>query len=415
MTLSSFDTSSFSAIVLIDNENILICGCCENVIDDDNLNTVADDDRVCEDCFDNEYTRCDLTGEFYPNDDITRTGRFSAYHLSTEVIDRLCGVGRWNAVSINVATELLDDYNFYSCNDCDDYFPEDDMRNTANGSSICNKCYSEDYFECQHCNEVFHTDYYNDGSCESCYRENNDDPDSCDLIKNYSYDVLDDLNFLGNCPDNIYFGIELETQSKSGNLRENADKVLTLLGGYALLKSDSSIGYGFEVVTAPATLDIHLEQLAKLADNKPHGLTSWESGDCGMHIHVSRKPLSQLTIGKILVLINDPSNRDFITAIAGRSESTWCELAKKKITDCKRADRRYEAINLLNSQTIEFRIFRGTLEKIHLLANIEFVHAVVYYCLDASMQKLHYHDFLSWVLKQPRYKNLHKFLENKGY
>ena len=50
----------------------------------------------------------------------------------------------------------------------------------------------------------------------------------------------------------------------------------------------------------------------------------------------------------------------------------------------KNDENRRQAVNLTNEKTIEFRIFRGTVNPKHILRNIEFCDAICDFCYPAS-------------------------------
>mgnify|MGYP007090463966 FL=1 len=45
-----------------------------------------------------------------------------------------------------------------------------------------------------------------------------------------------------------------------------------------------------------------------------------------MHVHISRKPLSQLTIGKLIEFLNRLDNKEFIHHIAGRIDNQYARM-----------------------------------------------------------------------------------------
>ena len=80
-----------------------------------------------------------------------------------------------------------------------------------------------------------------------------------------------------------------------------------------------------------------------------------------------------------------------------------------------RGGERYMAINLQNTETIEIRIFKGSLKYERVLSGIEFCHALVQYSgmirsgHDAKTL-LRPEEFTSWIRKQGHYPNLVQFL-----
>lgn len=303
----------------------------------------------------------------------------------------------------------------FKCDDCEDYHSDNLSQYYIQDTNtvICSGCYeNNDYFYCSDCDECYSdrsANYTDDGIvCDSCYVNHV----KSDRIKDYNYDPLDDLDFLGNPKDNLYLGLELEVYV-SDDLNNTANTVSDLLEGYAILKEDGSISTpGFEIVTAPSSLAIHREKITEFFSNNPD-IDTDDSIDIGLHIHISRKPLTQLTIGKMLVFINNPDNQDKIVAIAGRSSNKWATISPKKITDIKKQTSRYEAINLQNNDTIEVRIFASTVDPKLILARLEFVHCLTVWIKDQSMLQLTWNNFTDYVREHKAlYPDLVEWLDN---
>ena len=109
----------------------------------------------------------------------------------------------------------------------------------------------------------------------------------------------------------LRYGVELEVLPKtsvaSKVAKYNCGKSLH---NFALLKSDSSLGSaGFEIVTVPATLEFHRKVLWNDFFKTPFsdGLTaaksvqSWDTGVCGIHVHLTRAALTEMQLSKLLV------------------------------------------------------------------------------------------------------------------
>jgi hypothetical protein len=177
----------------------------------------------------------------------------------------------------------------------------------------------------------------------------------------------------------------------------------------------------------------------------PHGLTkhietfkawdidpayrAWNTGKCGMHIHIDSRAFTQLTLGKFLMFINSNGNVDFIRKIAGRHPSvddqarSYCAaehqsiLVNPKQAVKNKSGERYRMVNMMNLggreamrlglsmdnsyngkyNTVELRIFRASLKKERLLAQIEFTHAAVMFCRVASWRDLNGASFIKWL------------------
>jgi hypothetical protein len=217
-------------------------------------------------------------------------------------------------------------------------------------------------------------------------------------------------NFVGNPTDSIYMGVELETLYST---KLNVESLYSYNneGKLALLKEDGSIeGLGFEIVTAAMSLDVQLDYWKGLIEQFSNDLTPHSS--CGMHVHISRQPLSQLQIGKILVFLNDPANDWYINEIAGRTANDYCERKPKKIEDVNCPQSRYEALNLTNDSTIEFRLFASSNNYELIATRVQFCHALTKYCEHAELTKLTWQDFKQWVLQEddPLYSHLKEWL-----
>ena len=228
----------------------------------------------------------------------------------------------------------------------------------------------------------------------------------------------------------IKFGIELEVGCDRGVSRQTCveyvadafDRVTDSVN-YVTYKEDGSICdvNGFEIVTRPDCPSVHKRVWSEvLSDTRVLGsITSWRSGKCGMHIHVSRKPLSELWVGRIMVLVNADAFAGLLRSVAGRGSNGYSQVKPKKFGDVKRGSSRYDAINISGDHTIEFRMFRGTTLLSSFLKNIEFVEAVLDYCRPhaRSLQVIgDPQDFLSYVGEQrKRFSNLFGFLKQKGW
>jgi len=225
-----------------------------------------------------------------------------------------------------------------------------------------------------------------------------------------------------NKPNALVFGVELEMQAKPHNSAGQQALIDTLggsVGEQFILKSDGSIGYGVELVTMPFTLTQHLDGSGvpwKDILNKVKDIAQAGKGTdtCGIHIHINKKALSALTIGKMLVFLNDRGLAPLITTIAQRPSSSYCGRSSKKLTDGTRSsENRYDIMNVsVRHPTCEVRMFKGniTLERVY--KNIEFCHALVQYCRQSSMRTLtDWGAFSQWLTAhRGQYPNLVRFL-----
>lgn len=258
--------------------------------------------------------------------------------------------------------------------------------------------------KCPECNEEVPTQAIEpeDGICYKCLEKHY-------KIHNYSTRVPELLKFKAKnvkpreVP--IYLGCELEYETSD---REVASvKVGKLLKNHAIMKADGSIRNGFEIVSCPATLDIHMEEFNKFYSNLPSELSI--ASNVGMHVHVSKAPLSLFTIGKITAFMNKVDNKPFVTFIAGREPNHYCNVDPKRTVTfpwiAKQHSERYNALNLNPKETIEFRIFSTPMSFEEFAYKMQFCKALVDYSMPASLaiplkEQLSHTNFISWVLKQ---------------
>lgn len=188
------------------------------------------------------------------------------------------------------------------------------------------------------------------------------------------------------------FGIELEMsrgrrdECLAAFYREIRDFEL-----YFYPKSDSSIGDGgIEIVSHPWSWQYwngegkeKLQQVCDIAVR--HGMTSHDNGDCGLHVHCSKRPyagpnyeLFKFRLGVIVTKLWNSlvifSRRD------AKKLGTWapkpfpeytvalaCTTDPSKIM---RKDGHRAAVNTSPTPSIEFRMYRGSLKVETILASI---------------------------------------------
>ena len=181
-----------------------------------------------------------------------------------------------------------------------------------------------------------------------------------------------------------WFGVELEVELKDRSmmLEDKARQLHDLINGgehgkKVFFESDGSLTHGFEIITQPMSLPAHHELWQFLRDREAvRNLLSHNTRTCGLHVHVNKDSLSQIQIAKIVTFINDPRNESMIRAIARRYAEGYCKIKEKKLESAHQSTDRYEAVNLTGRNTIEFRIFKGSLKYESVVAAVEFCHAL---------------------------------------
>jgi hypothetical protein len=284
-----------------------------------------------------------------------------------------------------------------------EYVHTDQLVTTESGDSA-SESYAQNNWYYSDSDEQWYVSY--ESSSEYAAEEEAQERENADMYE-YDTDVIDLHGWPKQTPsDSLCFGVELEVESANGDQSE----LCAALGGKHgdgtyLLKSDGSLDCGAEMVTLPYTLEHHqarFDWAAKLKAAQAVGNSGSNTTNCGIHVHINRAAISALTLGKMLVFVNDPRNVEAIQGIAQRSNSSWCKFHAKKLTDGKAryGEDKYQALNV-RGNTVEVRIFKGNLRPERVLKNLEFCHALVMYCRTASMQALNWQDFWQWLRAVP--------------
>lgn len=219
----------------------------------------------------------------------------------------------------------------------------------------------------------------------------------------------------------VYFGAEIELENGG---EAEATELYKNLKDYMLCKSDGSIRQGFEIVTTPATYDVHAQKAKVLFDTL--GKTKMKAlANCGLHFHVSRNAISTMQLGRICEFLYNPENKVFIVNIAGRDSRDYGSLESgPKMVDLapenysgNSSQKRYSALNLCNEQTVEFRIFASTITYDQYMYRLDFVKALIDYTRTGavsfkSLDDVKKQEFFETFLKSNRkeYSFLNKFL-----
>lgn len=339
-------------------------------------------DFLCEGCYNYCYHRCYHCDTVHHNDDLR--------YIEDNIV---CG-------------DCIPRHYRY-CDHCDEW--RSDTMVDCTGLVLCMACYQDYFYTCESCNRfVRHDDVYihrGEVYCESC------DPGS-GVIRDYDHKLY--LRYLGK--GDLYFGVELEVECNNDTMDTASDFDNEFDGDERLfcLKEDSSLSDGFEIVTQPASLEYHLEKFGweeMLRSLRRNGCESHDPGTCGLHIHASRKAISKTTQVNIAYFVN--AQAKLMEQLARRSSNSYAKIKKKEITELNENidrngalynDDRREAVNYQNDNTVEFRLWRGTLRWETLAATLEITHAIIKFCEvyssvnirdDAGARR----DFIKFVLK----------------
>jgi hypothetical protein len=178
------------------------------------------------------------------------------------------------------------------------------------------------------------------------------------------------------------------------------------MSDFVYCKDDGSLNYGIEVVSHPMTwawIQTNKEKIhALLVFLNGKNCSSWDTGSCGLHVHVSRAALNRATIERMAKFIYE--NADFTLKISRRKGLSalnhWALINVGSdleiLAKGRSAGNRYVALNMENAGTIEFRIFKGTLKPSGVFQALEFCHACIAFAQDTSLE-LTPQSFISFV------------------
>lgn len=322
------------------------CGC---TIETDDDGWWFDDQLLCEDCLDNLTRICDCCG------------------------DRI-----WNE---------------------DDEGDEDII--------LCERCRDNYYSRCDDCGRLIHDD-------DACYVDGEDYPYCSDCYERHARNYIHDYSYK---PDPVFhgrgtmfFGVELELD-EGGEDDDKAEEILSCTDSdHLYVKHDGSLDDGMELVSHPMTLEYHMTQMPwkNIVETAVDlGYRSHQTGTCGLHVHVNRKAFScdrseqDEVISRILYIVERFWQE--MLKFSRRTEyqiDRWAarygikDNPKQVMDNAKKGNRgRYACINLCNYNTIEFRIFRGTLKYNTFIATLQMVEHICLTAMEMTDEEI---TSLSW-------------------
>ena len=346
-----------------------------------------------------------------------------------------------------VHDHLIDCDVVFVCNDCERYEFTNEAQYPAD-ERVCRICAEENYTWSDYEDCYIHNDYATNALDEDG-NEVTIHNDNCDFVWDDDEDMYVHREYGGSAPKIIrgyhsskgsfspirsewtkinkhcFMGAELEVEVKNGNSGEKALQLHEKLNaghnvGYrAFFEHDGSLSYGFEIITQPMGLDLHKDFWTWTEDKElRRNLLSHNTSSCGFHVHLDRRALTHIQLNKMITFVNHPDNEKLIRAVARRYSCGYSKIKEKKLKHASDTNDRYEAINVTNNSTIEFRIFKGTLKYQTLMAALEFVNALRNFAAPASPAGFHLTTdrFLEFIHEGDAYretKNLRPYIESR--
>jgi hypothetical protein len=388
------------------------CFHCEEEFESAELTKAIDGEYYCDDCMPERFCSCEACGEQIDNDD-----------------------ARYGGDDNGPYCQDCYDERYTCCTHCGEEIRADDSREYG-GNHYCDSCFSDRYTNCEECEQVIRND-------DAIYDEENERYICSDCHSGAGTKVIHDYGYrpdptMYKCDGDIplYMGVELEVQSSEfGTYADKFVHFLTAEGKdkYFYLKHDGSIGEGFEIVSQPFTLkyahkNIGFNKILKwLRDNK---LQSEESGKCGLHIHVSRDFFEDLDLTKLRLFFKSNQNKIMELSRRGKQDCdyNYCkfeDFSWQQLLQNPSQDGRYWALNLNSSrETIEFRVFRGTLDSERVLAILQFVDAISHFVKKNGIASFIYGEgkykanswelFIDWCKDENKYGSMIKYFTKES-
>jgi len=403
------------------------CACCGQwMIYDSRVDMVelADGRLICSDCSANSAI-CSHCGDLYMLDDLTHYGQMRYCPQCAEKLLHEC-VNCGELVHEDDATWYNDDPYCSECADdlltycfaCDETIHNDDAIIGADDNSYCESCWGERFAVCSVCGSTI---WFEDSVtirdelyCPDCAPNN--------ALHSYSYKPEPDYRYLSselkrfNADNLLFLGVELEMEAGDW---EEVSSILDTMPSVFYAKEDGSLEDGLELVTHPmswAWMKKHADVWKILDEFKQAGCKSYKTDTCGLHVHLSKSAFSSLHLYKFLKLFYE--NPSFIQKVSRRdtySMERWSDV-RHGGEDLVYKAKHYTAVNLRPHETVEVRIFKGTLSIKGLWERLEFVHAAYEWTQNISIKDVSIENFLKWVEEHKKaYPYLAEFLTKERF
>ena len=411
------------------NENTCMsCGCTNERLFEVRIN--GEVKRLCADCLEAEgFIRCSDCGRWVRLEDAVTVDR--GYN-NEHTVCRSCAEGR-----------------YLRCPDCGEYITGWNASRTSDEGILCDRCAqsSDRWSYCSNCGRYFpageahRNPNTGESCCERCYNTLR-----LRTFHDYGYKPVPDFKYRTSETHKpelvekiLTFGLELEVDDGDDH-RELSDDLAALeLPIY--MKHDGSLGdEGVEIVTHPCSLAYHRfnmrwAEISRIC--RKHHYTSHEAGTCGLHIHIGRKQMGdsyesrEATAANLVLLVYHLWNQ--MVRFSRRTESQLDDWAKcpdleyygfedgtgygnaelrSMALDTQRSGR-YQAVNLCNSETVELRLFRGTLKRDTLIASVQLASNLTKYAMTHTPKECMESSW-SDVIGVEQFKELNNYCEKMG-
>lgn len=206
---------------------------------------------------------------------------------------------------------------------------------------------------------------------------------------------------------------------------------------FLYFKKDSSLVNGFEIVSHPRSIASWVSIKNKLKDfmgaMRKDGFRSYDTGRCGMHFHINRSAFSgKLHVAKFMRFWQE--NHELSFALSRRSETSMAKYAHFQphkaeilasliydfgyggggmmgnINSIPKVNLAHHSAVALTPNTVEIRIFRGTMNVSTIIATMEMVAKVLTVTRDCGASSLTVKELLKFIPDNKKNKKTIKML-----
>lgn len=219
--------------------------------------------------------------------------------------------------------------------------------------------------------------------------------------------------------ESLYVGFELEVVNNNSyddiknwqiaeKLHNAINKEYCNDRNFIYFKTDGSVNHGFEIVSQPFTekffrknYKLFEKMLSILRDNN---CTSHDNDCCGLHFHINKAFLQNKTNIDKLTLFTE-YYKDELKVFSRRAKYNYCQflsdnnnISKNVVCNLKYLEKnntayktsRYLVVNVQPQNTVEIRVFRGTLKFETFMATTEFVYSLAKTVVENEITKINW-------------------------
>jgi hypothetical protein len=267
--------------------------------------------------------------------------------------------------------------------------------------------------------------------------------------KGVDVEIIEEAGYDSPPRGTLFYGMEIEVEvpdARGDAITAIRSGTQEYDGSMFYFKSDGSLDNGFEIVTQPCDyawwMTDGVQFIDKVTDAvRSEGGHAYRGGRCGLHIHATKQGLTRIQMFKMARFIFDSRNRDKIVALSRREGfdrmRDYSSLALRShrfrangrnrnftqsslsfgldVARNMEGGDRNAALNFVNPQTVELRMFRGTLNGAYIIAAVQFYNSVIEYCsLNAGFSMRGIADwtqYKKYLTSTRRYGKLLKYFE----